>query len=163
MLRQADPSGLYGLRDADGQNLAKIVKMLHGVPRALEVFVGIVKDEQSALMTLEEIMDQFFKHPMTEKELIIEGYRRLDSSARTVLEGLAVFGRPVPLSAIRYLLEPFMPTSDITSIVLRLIRIHMISVVDKQRKLISLHPMDRDFAYRQIPNVSLPIKESTVV
>ncbi len=151
MLRQADPSGLYGLKDADEENLSRIVTMVHGIPRALEVFAGIVKDETSALMTLEEIMGQFFKHPITEKELIKEGYRRLDQPARKVLEGLAVFNRPVPITAVKYLLEPYMPNEDVTSIILRLIRIHMINVVDKQKKLVALHPIDRDFAYSQIP------------
>lgn len=150
MLRQSDPSGLYGLRIANDESLAKVVAMLHGVPRALEVFAGIVKDE-GGLMTSDEIMEQFLKHPKTEKELIREGYRRLDAEARKVLEGLAVFSRPVPIMAIKYLLEPFMPEIDVTNLILRLIRIHMISVVDKERKLIALHPMDRDFAYSQIP------------
>ncbi|NMC58130.1 MAG: TIR domain-containing protein [Candidatus Methanofastidiosa archaeon] len=151
MLRQADPSGLYGLKDADEKNLSRIVTMVHGIPRALEVFAGIVKDETSALMTLEEVMEQFFKHPITEKELIKEGYRRLDPPAQKVLEGLAVFNRPVPIAAVKYLLEPYMPNEDVTSIILRLIRIHMINVVDKQKKLVALHPIDRDFAYSQIP------------
>lgn len=151
MLRQADPSGLYGLKDADEKKLSKIVTMVHGIPRALEVFVGIVKDEKSALMTLDELVDQFFKHPKTEKELIRDGYRRLDQSAQKVLEGLAVFNRPVPITAVKYLLEPYMPNEDVTSIILRLVRIHMINVVDKQKKLVALHPIDRDFAYSQIP------------
>lgn len=149
MLRQSDPSGLYGLKDAPEASLARMVEMVHGVPRALEVFAGIVKD--NALLTLDEVTEQFYQHPMTARELIQEGYRRLDENARMVLQGMAIYGRPVTLSAIKFLLEPFILDADISSVVLRLIRVHMVSVVDRNKKLIALHPTDQAYAYSQIP------------
>jgi tetratricopeptide (TPR) repeat protein len=82
--------------------------------------------------------------------LIEENYRRLDRDARRVIEALAVFRKPVPPLAVDYLLEPFAPGLDVPSVVQRLKRTNIVSV-DRAAKTVTLHPIDQDYAYSQLP------------
>jgi tetratricopeptide (TPR) repeat protein len=82
--------------------------------------------------------------------LIEENYKRLDANARKVIEALAVFRQPVPPLALDYLLAPFAPGIDIPAIIRRLARANVVSV-DRATKTITLHPIDQDYAYSQLP------------
>ena len=92
-----------------------IAAVLHGVPRALEVLAGILANDPFA--TLAEVLDRFYKQQDVARALIEENYKRLDSSARRVIEALAVFRRPVRPLAADYLLEPFVPGLDVPGII----------------------------------------------
>jgi tetratricopeptide (TPR) repeat protein len=118
------------------------------VPRALEVLAGILANDSFA--TLDEVVETFYEQEDVVQALIEENYRRLDRDARRVIEALAVFRKPVPPLAVDYLLEPFAPGLDVPSIVQRLARTNIVSV-DRAAKTVTLHPIDQDYAYSQLP------------
>jgi tetratricopeptide (TPR) repeat protein len=148
LLRELDPNGDYGLRDAPEEQLAEAVELTHGVPRALEVLVGILANDP--FVTLDEVLETFYEQEDVVQALIEENYRRLDRDARRVIKALAVFRRPVPPLAVDYLLEPFAPGLDVPNVVQRLTRTNIVSV-DRAAKTVTLHPIDQDYAYSQLP------------
>jgi tetratricopeptide (TPR) repeat protein len=148
LLRELDPNGDYDLRDASKGQLAEAVEMTHGVPRALEVLAGILANDPFA--TLDEVLETFYEQGDVVQALIEENYRRLDRDARRVIEALAVFRKPVPPLAVDYLLEPFAPGLDVPGVVQRLTRTNIVSV-DRAAKTVTLHPIDQDYAYSQLP------------
>lgn len=148
LLRELDPNGDYGLRDAPEEKLAEAVELTHGVPRALEVLAGILANDPLAM--LDEVMETFYEQEDVVQALIEENYKRLDREARRVIEALAVFRRPVPPLAVDYLLEPFAPGLDVPGILRRLTRTNIVSV-DRAAKTVTLHPIDQDYAYSQLP------------
>jgi hypothetical protein len=148
LLRELDPNGEYGLQDAPEEQLAKAVSLVHGVPRALEVLAGILANDP--LASLAEVLEGFFQQEDVVQALIEENYRRLDGDARRVIEALAVFRQPVLPLAVDYLLEPFTPGLNVPGIVRRLTRTNIVSV-DRAARTVTLHPIDRDYAYSQLP------------
>ena len=150
MLRELDPGGEAGLRDAPDEQLARAVDRVHGIPRALEVLAGIVADDP--LTSLEDVLQRFYQYEDVADELIKEGYKRLDDRSRRVMEALAIFGRPVPSPALDFLLQPFMPALDTPGIVRRLIRAQMV-LVTRETRMLSLHPFDQDYIYSQCPDL----------
>jgi tetratricopeptide (TPR) repeat protein len=147
MLRELDPNGTYSLREAQDEKLAQIVQRVHGVPRALEIFASILANDPFA--TVDDLLSQFYKQEDVVRDLIEEGYKRLDKDARCIVEALAVFGCPVPQLAVDFLLEPFVPGLDVPGLVRRLAHTHMISI-DRSSKTIILHPVDCDYAYSRL-------------
>jgi tetratricopeptide (TPR) repeat protein len=148
LLRELDPNGDYGLRDAPKEQLAQAVELTHGVPRALEVLAGILANDPFA--TLDEVLETFYEQEDVVQALIEENYQRLDRDARRVIEALAVFKKPVPPLAVDYLLEPFAPGLDVPNVVQRLTRTNIVNV-DRAAKTVTLHPIDQDYAYSQLP------------
>ncbi len=147
-LRQLDPNDILGLRDATEVQLTEIVEHLHGVPRALEVFASILSNDPFA--TPDDIMKHFSEK--VEVQRMIEGvYRRLDRRLQRVAEAVAIFGRPVPVVAVDYLLQPFLSGLDVPSIIQRLAHTHILSV-DRHNKTITLHPIEQDYLYSQLPD-----------
>ena len=59
-LRELDPSGECGLRDASYEALAVAVNRVHGVPRALEVLAGILANDPFA--DVSEVLQDFYRH-----------------------------------------------------------------------------------------------------
>jgi tetratricopeptide (TPR) repeat protein len=151
LLRELDPNGDYGLRDAPEEGLAQAVSLVHGVPRALEVMAGILANDPFASLT--DVLYQFYEQEDVVQMLIEENYKRMDDNARRVIEALAVFRRPVPPLAVDYLLEPFAPGLDVPGIIRRLTRANIVSV-DRATKTATLHPIDQDYVYRQLPEES---------
>ncbi|MCP4260800.1 MAG: ATP-binding protein [Planctomycetes bacterium] len=148
LLRELDPNGIHGLREASDKKLIKVIELVHGVPRAIEVFAGILANDPFA--NLDEVLQQFYGRDDVVQDLIEEGYKRLDNNACRVMEALSVFGCPVPVLAVDYLLEPFVPALDVPAIARRLTRTHFVSI-NRGSKTLSLHPIDRDYAYSQLP------------
>jgi tetratricopeptide (TPR) repeat protein len=148
LLRELDAHGTFGVRDLPDADLAHAVEVVHGVPRALEVLVGIMANDPFA--RLQDVLPTFFEHEDTVRRIVQENYRRLDRGARQVMESLAVYDRPVPLVALEYLLQPFAPDLDVAAITRRLARAAVISF-DRKTQVLALHPIDRDYAYSQIP------------
>jgi tetratricopeptide (TPR) repeat protein len=151
MLRELDPSGDAGLREAPQEQLAEAVKHLYGLPRALEVLAGILVDDP--LARLEDVLQQFFQYEDVANELIKEGYNRLDADAQRVMEALAILDRPAPVSAVDYLLQPFVSGLDTPKIVRNLARAQMVEI-NRETGTLSLHPFDRDYIYSQCPNTA---------
>jgi len=148
LMRELDPNGNYGLRDAPEERLADAVSLAYGVPRALEVIAGILANDPFA--SLDDILEQFYEQEDMVQALIEENYKRLDRGARQVIEALAVFRRPVPPLSVDFLLEPFSPGLDVPGIIRRLTRTNIVSV-DRATKTVTLHPIDQGYAYSQLP------------
>ena len=147
-LRDMDPSGVFGIQVIPDDQLARAVERVHGIPRALEVLGGIIKDEP--FRTLDEILDRFYEEDAAD-ELIREGYRRLDQDERRAMDALAVLGRPVPPVAVQFMLEPVLPGLNAEAVLRRLIHIHMVTL-DRAARTVALNPIDQDFAYRELPD-----------
>jgi tetratricopeptide (TPR) repeat protein len=138
LLRDLDPQGTLGLRDAPEEDLAGI---LHEDPTA----------SLSRLLADERIFGE-----QVVKQLVAAGYSRLGEAERRVIEALAVFDRPVEETSVAYLLHPWWPGLDVRARLHRLVRGYFVSV-NRVTGRYSLHPLDRDYAYHQIPDV--PDKE----
>jgi tetratricopeptide (TPR) repeat protein len=147
LLRECDPNGRYGLLNADEAELVKAVRVVHGVPRALEVIASILAHDPYA--KLADVTRNFFSMEEVVDSLIRENYKRLDAGERRVIEALAVFRRPVQEVAVDYLLEPFEPGLDVPGIVQRLARTNVVTV-DRHDRTIALHPIDQDYSYSQL-------------
>lgn len=150
MLRDLDPNGSASLRDADSVQLARVVERTHGVPRALEVFGGIMHDDMFA--TLDSAIDAFFQYDITVEQLITDAYKRFDDDAKQVMTALSVFRRPVPIVAVQFLLGETLAAADVQRILLHLVRVHVVTIVDRVSKLVGMHPVDRDYAYNSLPD-----------
>src|SRR5262249_47616294 len=125
--------------------LARIATQLHGVPRALEVFVGILASDENE--TVDGLLQRFFNRPDVIDDLFKEGIDRLEESSRRVIDALAILAEPVLPAAIDFLLQPFVPGLDLPAILPRLSRGQMVRVADRVRGTWALHPIDQDYAY----------------
>ncbi len=158
LLNELDPNGEYGIQEYPDDKLVDLVELGHGVPRALEVMVAILANDP--FMSVDDLLRSFTYHDDRVKELVMENYRRLSEDAQRVLEAIAVYGQPVSILAIDYLLEPFYPGLHVPEIIRYLSRIHIVSI-DRSTKTVTLHPIDRDYAYTQIPRDDSPASDST--
>lgn len=147
-LYDLDPNGTFGILQTSDEQLSKAVALLHGVPRALEVLVGILANNPFA--SLSDILSNYYKEEDVVQDLIEENYNRLDSEARKVIDAMAVFRRPISVFAIDYLLQPFASGLDVPRILTRLTQTNIVSV-DRDTKNVALHPIDQDYAYSQLP------------
>ncbi len=149
LLKAFDRDGQLGLADADPNLLRKAVEKTQGYPRALEAIAGILV--QDPFMSLDVLLEDanLFDERVTEK-LVQEAQSRLDSDARRVMQALAVYGRPVREAAVRFLLEPYAAGLDIGATLRRLARGRYITVKRGSGEL-ALHPLDKDYSYKQIP------------
>ena len=150
LLRDLDPQGMLGLRDALEGDLRRAVQLTRGIPRALEVLAGILhRDPTTSLPKL--LADEGLFGEQVVEQLVAEGYRRLGEDERRIMEALAVFDRPVDDTAIIYLLHPWLPGLDVRACLRRLASGYFVSV-NRVTGEYSLHPLDRDYAYRQLPD-----------
>jgi tetratricopeptide (TPR) repeat protein len=150
MLQDLDPDGSYGVRALSDDKLTAISERLHGVPRALEVFVSILAN--NPFISFDDVLKEFYEQTKVVHELVEESYRRLDLKSRYVIEALAVLGRPVTTDAVDYLLMPFGFDLDTASILSRLWRTHVVNLdINRTNGLVSLHPINRDYSYNLLP------------
>lgn len=151
LLREFDPGGSIGLRDADEALLRTIVAKTHGFPRALEAVAGILANDP--FLTIEALLtdEALFDREVIEN-LVRVAQSRLDRDAQIVMQALAVFGRPITESGVRFLLEPYVEqfALDVTATLRRLARGRYITVKRNTGELVQ-HPLDRDYSYSQIP------------
>lgn len=150
LLRELDPNDMYGLYSASDSKLHKIVDLTYGVPRALELVVGILANDIFA--QIDDILVDFYGQDEIVKQLVEENYRRLKDDARHILEALAVFKRPVPQVAIDYLLEPFFPGIDVPYLLRQLVQSHIVNA-DRLSKTVNLHPIDQEYSYATLPSL----------
>jgi len=148
LLRELDPNGDCGLKNATEQQLSEAIERVHGLPRALELIVGILKEDP--WVSLSDVIKEFYRKEDVVLALIEEQYKRLDINARKVLEAISVFKFPIDILAVDYLLEPFVPGLDAPNIIKRLARSNIVKV-NRDTKIITLHPIDRDYLYSQLP------------
>jgi hypothetical protein len=149
-LRDLDPQGMLGLRDAPEDDLHRAAQLTRGIPRALEILAGILhRDPTASLARLLADEDLFGEQVV--KQLVAEGYLRLREDERRIMEALAVFDRPVGGMAIAYLLHPWFPGLNVRAGLHHLVSGYFVGA-NRVTSEYSLHPLDRDYAYRQLPN-----------
>jgi hypothetical protein len=112
LLRDLDPQGEGGLRDASEKDLRHAVERTRGIPRALVLLAGILDRDPSASLPRLLADERLFGEQVVE-QLVAEGYRRLGEDERRIMEALAIFDRPVSETAIAYLLHPWFPGLDV--------------------------------------------------
>jgi len=148
VLRAMDVGGRVGLRDAPDAVLAEARERTRGFPRALEALFGILSADRDT--TLREVLDRLAKL-QTENvvvDLVGEAYSRLDPSAEKVMQALAIYARPVPPTAVDYLLQPHLPGVDSAKVLGRLVNMYF---ARKEAGRYYLHPIDRAYAFSRIP------------
>ena len=148
LLRDLDPQGRLGLRDASEDDLCRAARLTQGIPRALEILAGILHEDPTASLPKLLADEAAFGAEVVER-LVAAGYRRLGDDERRVMEALAVFDRPMDETATAYLLHPWFPGLDVRVGLRRLVSGYFVSV-NRVTSEYSLHPLDRDYAYCQI-------------
>jgi hypothetical protein len=147
LLRELDPQGQLGLHDAPETDLRRAAQIAMGIPRALELVTSILEDPTISLPRL--LAARSTETEMVE-QWVAEGYRHLSQEEQQVMEALAVFNRPVSETAIAYLLHPWSPGLNVQACLRRLVNKNFVSV-NRVTGRYSLHPLDREYAYGQIP------------
>lgn len=143
--------GTSRLKHLTDETLALVVDRLHGVPRALEVFVGILAVDE--FETVDQLLKKFYNRADAVDDLFKDAINRLDEPSLRVVEALAVLGQPVPAGAIDMLLQPFVPGLDLPVILPRLSRRQMVRLADQAAGTWTLHPIDQNFAYARCPEM----------
>jgi DNA-binding winged helix-turn-helix (wHTH) protein/tetratricopeptide (TPR) repeat protein len=150
LLRDLDPDGDLGLRDAPDELLLKAADRCFGIPRAIEIVAGILVEDPT--ISLPQLLNdgRLFNKQVVEN-LVVEHYHRLNEDQRRIIETLAVYNKPVPAVAVRYLLQPFFLTVEVESQLKALVRNYFIK---NQRgcDTYELHPLDQEYAYAQVPD-----------
>lgn len=143
LLRELDPDGKLGLRDASEEALGKVVRRCQCIPRTLEALVGKLRAHPA--WNLEMLLADEGELARLVEDPARELYHSLSfDSDRLVMQALAVYGGAVPAAAVRHLL-PGLPVDEILD---RLVRNHAVTYDARQ---FSLHPLDSQYAYSQIP------------
>lgn len=150
LLQDLDPEGALGLRDAPDELLRKVARCCHGLPRALETVAGILANAPT-LQLREFVGDTTLFTEQVVEVLVAEHFRRATDDQRRVLEALAVYGKPIPAAAVRYLLAPYLPDIDVPALLTDLVRNYFVTY-SRSRDTYELHPIDREHAYVHIPD-----------
>jgi len=148
VLRAMDGDGTVGLKGAPDELLAQARERTRGYPRALEALFAILSADRHT--TLREVLEQaetLLPENVVEA-LVGEAFSRLDPAARQVMQVLAAYDRPVTAAAVDYLLQPYLPGVDSAPVLNRLVAMHL---ARKEGGRYFLHPVDRAYAFEQIP------------
>lgn len=150
LLRDLDPDGRLGLREAPERLLQEAVRRCFSLPRALESIAGILDSDPS--LSLDKLLagSDLFEGQVVEN-LIAEHYRHLTEPQRRVLEALAVYEAPVPAHAVSFLLKPFFPDLDTAERLHGLVRSYVVTY-RRGPNVYQLHPLDQRYAYEKIPD-----------
>jgi tetratricopeptide (TPR) repeat protein len=148
VLRALDDDGRLGLRDAPDELLDGLREHTLGLPRALEAVKAILDGDPT--LTPRDLLDRTRDLPEDRvvRVLVGEAYDLLDPPAQQVMQALSVYPTPVPVVGVDFLLRPVNPTIDAAPILTRLVRRQLVHFNSGQYQL---HPIDRDYARRQIP------------
>lgn len=141
LLRTLDFDGALRLRAAAAEQLERVVRMCHGMPRLLERVVGTLR--QRPTWSLERLATSPEGLPRIAQDPARELFESLPAEERLVLQSLAVFERPMPAAAIRFML----PDVDVEAVLDRFVRDF---VVDYDYECFSLSSLDRDYTYRSL-------------
>jgi tetratricopeptide (TPR) repeat protein len=146
-LRDLDPHNEYSLRESSEETLRRLIARVHAVPRALELAASLLSHDD--YMSPDDVAQDFYSFEEVVERLVEDNFRRLDAPSRRVLEGAAVFRRPVSRAALAFLLEPFVTGINVSEVTARLARAHTLTI-DRMEKTASLHPIDSEFAYSRL-------------
>lgn len=147
VLRERDPDGRLGIRDAPDALLAEARERTRGFPRALEALAAIIAADRDT--TLPELLTDTRGMPENVVEALVgEAFSRLDGLSQRVMQALAIYIAPVPAVAVDYLLQPFEPAIDSGPVLTRLVNM---SFVRRDAGHYYLHQVDRDYALQRVP------------
>src|SRR5579859_4781762 len=150
LLRAVDPVGRAGLRSAPTSQLRIIARKAAGFPRALEAVAGLLLD--NPLYRMEDVLEgENALADAVVSQIVEQSIARLDPTRLRVMQGLAIFGRPVPLPAIESVLEPFIPRTELFLTLTRLVQACFVTH-NREVGTFALHPIDEAYAYNQIPD-----------
>ena len=147
ILREMDASGTLGLKDAPAELLNEARERTRGNPRALEALYAILSADRDTSL-LEILKDPELLPENVVEVLVGEAFNRLDATARMVMEGMAIYGRPVTSSAVDYLLKPHLSGVDSAPVLSRLVNMLF---VRKEGGRYYMHPVDREYALSRVP------------
>ncbi|MDP9352859.1 MAG: helix-turn-helix domain-containing protein, partial [Chloroflexota bacterium] len=126
ILRALDRSGTRGLRDAPSKQLQEAGERVHGNPRALEMLVSILEtDRESTLDGILGDVEGVLPHEILDV-LVGKVFAKLDSVSQGVMQALAIYGRYVTVEAVEYLLRPWWPDLNISSIINQLVNLLLV-------------------------------------
>jgi tetratricopeptide (TPR) repeat protein len=153
LLCALDADGRLGIRSASEDMLREVARRCHGIPRTLESLVGTLRQRRTwtleRLWRAEAAVAQLTENPAREL------YESLSADERLVIQILAVYDRPVPAAAVQSLL-PGLPVDDLLDVLVS----HYVVTYDQGH--FSLHPLDRHYAYRQIPDTEAAHAKGTL-
>ncbi len=116
---------------------------------ALEILAGILSSDPT--LSLDQLLhDQVLFHGWVVENLVAEHYRRVGTDERPVIDALAVFDRPVPELAVRYLLLSSFPQLDVRQCLRSLVGKSAVKF-HRERNAFGLHPLDQQYAYSRLP------------
>ena len=149
MLREMDPDGHLGLRDAAPQLLEEARRRTDGNPRALELIKGILAADMST--DLEEVLAADLPPDLAEV-LIGEAFRRLSRTEQAVLQAMAVYSTPLGPAAtpeaINFLLAPFVAKVESRAVLGKLVHLRLVSR-NRVSGLYSMREADAAYALSQ--------------
>ena len=105
-LRSLDSAGVYGLGSAPEEDLKEIRRLTDGNPRALELVYSVLKGDPE--LSLPQLLVEMNGVPGDEDilgYLVGRLFDRLDPVDRRIMQVLSIFGRPVPPTAVDFLLQ----------------------------------------------------------
>ncbi len=148
LLQRGDPDGLAGLRDADEDILAGIVRRTHGLPRALEAAVGMLLE--APLMSPEDLLHDESLLSTEIGDMFIKGaIETLSADAVRVMEWVSVFERAVSLAMLEQLAAPQLEPSQLRQVLNRLVRAFFLTY-NPDDQTVSMHPIDRAYCYERV-------------
>jgi len=150
LLRDLDPTGELGLKEAPEELLRVVAQQTFGFPRALETIAGLLQDDPTLDLN-ELLMDTSLFNAQVVENLVAEHYRRLSNEGQLVLQALSVFNKPVPSAAVQFLLIHFYPTLDVDSVLRTLVRNYFVTH-NRRYYDFELHPLDQQYAHSCIPD-----------
>jgi hypothetical protein len=153
LLRQLDPQGRFGLRDASLKELRRAFKKTHGIPRALELLATNLHEDPTT--NLSELLSEDIFGTEVMARLVARSYEHLKEAERRVIEVMAVYNVPVKFAAISDIVSQAMPDLDTRTCLRNLADNHFVTF-DRVSGEYSLHPLDRDYAYHELPETLSP-------
>lgn len=148
LLHDFDPDDTLGLQSANRDILKTLAGLTQGYPRALEAIAGILANQpRLSLIDLMQRIPASSNADITEI-WVHQAEAELDADQRMVMQALAIFARPVNITAIRFLLDPYIPMTgiDIKRSIERLARGRYITI-NHSTGDISIHPLDKAYNY----------------
>ena len=159
LLRELDQDGSLGIAELSDDELLDAAVRVHGIPRALELLVGAVADDELGLASLRDMVRDLTRREDIVAELAGDRYRRLDPPARTVLWVLAALRTPVRQDAVEEIVAGLDPELPVAHALDTLVRVHLLAV-DRRRHTVALHPLDADIAYGELSKAALLGRET---
>ena len=144
ILRGMDADGKVGLKTAPDALLNRARAYTRGFPRALEALYAILSADRYT--SLAEILGSPMPTNVTEA-LVGEAFSRLDPTAERVMQGLAIFNRPVTPAAVDYVLQPYVPGIDSAPVLNRLVNMQF---VHRDAGRYYQHQVDRTYAVSRV-------------